>query len=204
MSTALFTQNLRLCKSHSPYTTEWSKKRLGDIFSERTEKATGNERLLAVTINNGVLDRAELDLKDNSSDDKRNYRVVHIGDLAYNTMRMWQGACGVSAFDGIVSPAYTVLYVANSSENYAPFWEYYFRETSMLQTFQRNSQGLTSDTWNLKYEKFAHISVFAPPFEEQVQIAEFLSRISDKIAFIEDCLNTLVKYKRGLLSLLFI
>lgn len=204
MSTALFSRKLRLRKSHSPYTTEWSMKRLGNIFSERTEKAIGNERLLAVTINYGVQDRAELDLKDNSSDDKRNYRVVHNGDLAYNTMRMWQGACGVSALDGIVSPAYTVLYVTDSSENFAPFWGYYFKEASMLQTFQRNSQGLTSDTWNLKYEKFAHISVYAPPFEEQVQIAEFLNRISDKIAFSESCLNTLAKYKRGLLSLLFI
>ena len=204
VSMALFTQKLRLNKSCLPHNTEWSKKFLGDIFSERTERAVGNERLLAVTINYGVQDRTELDLKDNSSDDKRNYRVVHIGDLAYNTMRMWQGACGVSVFDGIVSPAYTVLYVTDNTENYAPFWGYYFKETSMLQTFQRNSQGLTSDTWNLKYEKFAHISVYAPSFQEQVQIAEFLDHISDKIATNEDFLNTLVKYKRGLLSLLFI
>lgn len=117
VSTALFTQKLRLSKSCLPHNTEWSKKFLGDIFSERTERAAGNERLLAVTINYGVQDRTELDLKDNSSDDKRNYRVVHIGDLAYNTMRMWQGACGVSTFDGIVSPAYTVLYVTDNTEN---------------------------------------------------------------------------------------
>ncbi len=204
VSTALLTRKLRLDKSYTSHTNEWNKKYLGDIFSERIEKATGNERLLAVTISSGVQDRTNLDLKDNSSDDKKNYRVVHIGDLAYNTMRMWQGACGVSEFDGIVSPAYTVLYVTDSSENFAPFWGYYFKETFMLQTFQRNSQGLTSDTWNLKYEKFAHISVYAPPFQEQLQIAGFLDRISDKIVANEDILNTLVKYKRGLLSLLFI
>ena len=76
VSTALFTQKLRLSKSCLPHNTEWSKKFLGDIFSERTERAAGNERLLAVTINYGVQDRTELDLKDNSSDDKRNYRVA--------------------------------------------------------------------------------------------------------------------------------
>lgn len=204
VSTALFTRKLRLSEPRSSYAAEWSKKYLGNIFSERAEKATGNERLLAVTINSGVQDRTDLDLKDNSSDDKRNYRVVRVGDLAYNTMRMWQGACGVSEFDGIVSPAYTVLYVADSSENFAPFWGYYFKEISMLHTFQRNSQGLTSDTWNLKYEKFAHISVYAPSFQEQVQIVEFLDHISDKITTNENLLNALVKYKRGLLSLLFI
>lgn len=143
-------------------------------------------------------------MKDNSSDDKRNYRVVHIGDLAYNTMRMWQGACGVSAYNGIVSPAYTVLYITNKAENYAPFWGYFFKETSVKQLFQRNSQGLTSDTWNLKYDKFSHISVSAPPFDEQKQIADLLDRISDEIVANENILNALIKHRRGLLSLLFI
>lgn len=83
--------------------------KLGHIFKERTERAKGNETLLAVTISNGVQRRDEIDLKDNSSDDKSNYKCVYIGDIAYNTMRMWQGASGVSPYNGIVSPAYTIV-----------------------------------------------------------------------------------------------
>ena len=74
---------------------EWKTVKLGHIFKERTERAKGNETLLAVTISNGVQRRDEIDLKDNSSDDKSNYKCVYIGDIAYNTMRMWQGASGV-------------------------------------------------------------------------------------------------------------
>ena len=74
-------------------------------------------------------------------------------------MRMWQGACGVSTLDGIVSPAYTVLYVSDKTKHEPRFWAYQFKDVRMLRLFQRNSQGLTSDTWNLKYDKFSKISV---------------------------------------------
>lgn len=65
--------------------------------------------LLSVTLNDGVMPRSEIEGKDNSSEDKSNYKVVCKGDMVYNSMRMWQGANGVSDYDGIVSPAYTVL-----------------------------------------------------------------------------------------------
>ena len=65
--------------------------------------------LLSVTMNDGVMPRSEIEGKDNSSEDKSNYKVVLTGDMVYNSMRMWQGANGISPCDGIVSPAYTVL-----------------------------------------------------------------------------------------------
>lgn len=117
---------------------------------------------------------------------------------------MWQGACGVSAFHGIVSPAYTVLSVNNPAEHYVPYFGYLFKETFMLQLFQRNSQGLTSDTWNLKYDKFARINVTVPRYAEQVRISSFLEHISDEIAKQEKVLKMLTKYKRGLLESMFI
>ena len=57
----------------------------------------------------GLCSVPKLREKDNSSEDKSSYKVVRKGDMVYNSMRMWQGANGVSPYDGIVSPAYTVL-----------------------------------------------------------------------------------------------
>ena len=204
LSTALFTRRIRIADAGESQLPEWKKRSLGEVFSERTERARGHEKLLAVTINNGVQDRESLDLKDNSSDDKTNYKVVRIGDLAYNSMRMWQGACGVSSYDGIVSPAYTVVYIADPERDYAPFWGYYFKEISMLHTFQRNSQGLTSDTWNLKYEKFSKINVDAPCLEEQIRITSLIDHVSIAITVNEEVLDRLLDYKRGLLADMFI
>ena len=89
------------------FSGEWEEKYLSECFSERDERSADGE-LISVTINQGVVRAKDLDRLDSSSNDKSNYKVVCKGDLAYNTMRMWQGAEGYSPYDGILSPAYTV------------------------------------------------------------------------------------------------
>lgn len=99
--------------------------KLGDIFDERNEKGFENLDLLSVTLNKGVIKRLVIESKDNSSDDKSNYKRVLKNDIPYNSMRMWQGASGVSKYDGIVSPAYTVL--KPKVEIFPNFVGYYFK-----------------------------------------------------------------------------
>ncbi len=81
---------------------------MGECFSERVESMPDGE-LISVTINDGIKKFSELGRHDNSNDNKSKYKKVCVGDIAYNSMRMWQGASGYSPYEGIVSPAYTVL-----------------------------------------------------------------------------------------------
>ena len=87
---------------------EWKEKKLGEVFSERVENNI-NGQLLSVTLNKGIIRASENGKLDNSNSDKSKYKVVNINDIAYNSMRMWQGASGCSKYEGIVSPAYTVI-----------------------------------------------------------------------------------------------
>ena len=183
---------------------EWKTVKLGHIFKERTERAKGNETLLAVTISNGVQRRDEIDLKDNSSDDKSNYKCVYIGDIAYNTMRMWQGASGVSPYNGIVSPAYTIVTPIRPDDHNMTFWAYYFKYSPLVQTFQKYSQGLTSDTWNLKFPQFSEIAVTMPPISEQDKIAECLSVFDEHCKCEDEKLQALLQVRTSLLQQLFI
>ena len=183
---------------------EWKTVKLGQIFKERTERAKGNETLLAVTISNGVQQRDEIDLKDNSSDDKSNYKCVYIGDIAYNTMRMWQGASGVSPYNGIVSPAYTIVTPIRPDLHNMTFWAYYFKYSPLVQTFQKYSQGLTSDTWNLKFPQFSEIAVTMPPISEQDKIAECLSVFDEHCKCEDEKLQALLQVRTSLLQQLFI
>ena len=64
-------------------------------------------------------------------------------------MRMWQGVSGLSYLEGIVSPAYTILKPTESV--CAEYAAYLFKLPRLVHIFERNSQGLVSDTWNLKY-----------------------------------------------------
>ena len=64
---------------------------------------------MSVTLNNGLVDREDLDRKMETNLAENEHLLVRKGDIAYNMMRMWQGACGLAAKDGLVSPAYVVL-----------------------------------------------------------------------------------------------
>lgn len=157
--------------------------------------------LLSVTISDGVVPRSNIESKDNSSEDKSNYKVVHVGDMVYNTMRMWQGACGVSSFRGIVSPAYTILKEVTRFNR--KFMASLFKTERLINDFRKNSQGLTSDTWNLKYPQIATIKVSLPDIEEQQHIATFLSLLDSRIAAQRKLVTLLKKQKRGLIEQIF-
>ena len=135
---------------------------------------------MSVTINDGIKRFSELGRHNNSNDDKSKYKKVCVGDIAYNSMRMWQGASGYSPYEGIVSPAYTVL-----SPNVGVFSKcmaYQFKLPQMTHTFQINSQGITSDNWNLKYPVLSEIGIFiSGNLQEQKKIAEFFTNLDTLI-----------------------
>lgn len=92
-----------------------------------------------------------------------------VGDIAYNSMRMWQGASGYSSYSGILSPAYTVI--TPQVNIHSLFFAFLFKRSDMIHTFKINSQGLTSDTWNLKWPIFRSLKVTIPNYAEQQKIS---------------------------------
>ena len=157
--------------------------------------------LLSVTMNDGVKPRSEIEGKDNSSEDKSNYKIVRKGDMVYNSMRMWQGANGISPCDGIVSPAYTVLMPKQEINN--GYFAALFKSANLINEFRKNSQGMTSDTWNLKYPQIETIKVQIPSVSEQDKVSEMFSVLDERIAAQSRLVESLKKYKRGLLSAVF-
>ena len=184
------------------FTEPWEQRKLGDVFTERTERANGDEELLSVTIGNGVIRQIDSDKRNIASEDKSNYKIVHKGDVPYNSMRMWQGAVGNSEYDGIVSPAYTVL--VPSKEANGKFFMELFKKESTLKIFQRWSQGLTSDTWNLKYPVLSTIEISIPRIEEQKRIAECFQQVDTLITLHQRELDHLKLLKKGMLQQMFV
>ena len=183
------------------YTEDWEQRKLGDVLKERTERAQGGEELLSVTIANGVIRQADSEKRNIASEDKSNYKIVRKGDVPYNSMRMWQGAVGNSEYDGIVSPAYTVL--IPSDEANAKFFMEYFKKENSLQLFQRWSQGLTSDTWNLKYPTLSSMRFSMPSIEEQNRIAEYFDALDHLITLHQRKCDETKKLKKYMLQKMF-
>lgn len=184
------------------FSGKWEKKKLGNCFSERTESYPEGE-LLSVTINQGIKKFSELDRKNNSNDNKSKYKKVYVGDIAYNSMRMWQGASGYSEYEGIVSPAYTVLSPNDVIDSKC--FSYLFKRTDIIHMFQIYSKGITSDNWNLKYPDFKELEVYVSQnYNEQKAIGQYFSKLDKLIELSKEKLEKLKNVKESLLDKMFV
>ena len=189
-----------LDESGKRFESEWKETKLGELFKERVETGFNDLPLVSITSTQGVINREDVGRKDTSNSDKSKYRRICPNDIGYNTMRMWQGVSGRSDIEGIVSPAYTILIpIDNVSAKFAAFL---FKLPSLVHVFERNSQGLVSDTWNLKYSNFKNIKYKFPVFEEQQKIATVLTNADKEIELLKQQLADLQQEKKALMQVL--
>lgn len=182
------------------FNLEWQTRKLSYFFSERSEANAINCELLSIT-GSGIIPRSEIEGKDNSSEDKSKYKKIYVGDIGYNTMRMWQGVSAYSQHEGIVSPAYTILKPKDNAD--AKFFAYLFKTPSIVFLFYRYSQGLVDDTRNLKFENFKKIKVNVPTDrEEQKAISKILSQVDKEIELLEQQLEQIKLEKKAMMQLL--
>ncbi|HGN7350310.1 TPA: restriction endonuclease subunit S [Staphylococcus aureus] len=197
----IFSQELRFKDENGEDYPHWENSKIEKYLKERNERSDKGQ-MLSVTINSGIIKFSELDRKDNSSKNKSNYKVVRKNDIAYNSMRMWQGASGKSNYNGIVSPEYTVLYPTQNTSSL--FIGYKFKTHRMIHKFKINSQGLTSDTWNLKYKQLKNINIDIPVLEEQEKIGDFFKKMDILISKQKIKIEILEKEKQSFLQKMFL
>ena len=153
------------------------------IFDEVKERDRPDADMLSVTITKGVIRQQMLledsSKKDSSKLDKSAYKLVRPGDIAYNKMRAWQGAVGVSEYEGIVSPAYVVQRPRKGAAS--RYLHYLLRTPVFAKEAERWSYGITSDMWSLRPEHFKMIYSCLPPLPEQSAIVRFLNHADCKI-----------------------
>ena len=74
----------------------------------------------------------------------------------------------------------------------------------MIHQFKKYSQGLTSDTWNLKYPLISEIKIKIPPIDEQKEITKVFETIDLKIEILQNNLDEVKTFKKGLLQQMFV
>ncbi|AQS09904.1 EcoKI restriction-modification system protein HsdS [Clostridium saccharobutylicum] len=167
------------------------------LWAERKTQNCINEELLSVTIKKGIIKQSDLlkntSKKDSSNLDKSKYKLVLPNDIAYNKMRMWQGAVGASKYKGIVSPAYIIL--KPISEFNPRYYHYLMRTPDYIEESHRYSYGMCDDQLNLRYEDFKQMKIIKPPIEEQDTVVKYLDFQLAKI-------NKFIKAKKKLIEAL--
>ena len=89
---------------------EWSILKAGELFENHTDKNhDGTLEVLSATQDKGVIPRSEIgiDIKYNK-DSLTSYKRLDVGDFVIS-LRSFQGGIEYSNYEGLVSPAYTVL-----------------------------------------------------------------------------------------------
>lgn len=151
----------------------WDVRRNGRLFAQRNETGYGSLPILEVSLKTGVRVRNMDDLKRKQvMSDREKYKRAVKGDIAYNMMRMWQGAVGVAPEDGLVSPAYVV---ARPYPEVEPrYFSYLFRTDIYKNEVDGFSRGIVKDRNRLYWEDFKQMSSCFPPLDEQKAIADYL------------------------------
>ena len=184
------------------FTDPWEQRKLGGLFFESNERSSSME-ILSVSVAKGIYPASESNRDTNPGASLANYKVVHKGDVVYNSMRMWQGAVGSSDYDGIVSPAYVVARPVIELDSTC--FGYLLKRPEMLYKYLCDSQGNSKDTQTLKYNRFADIEVTMPVnLEEQRVISACLGRVDTLITLHQRKLELLRNIKKSLLDRMFV
>lgn len=152
---------------------------MGELFVESDERSS-TEEILSVSVANGIYPASESERDTNPGASIANYKIVRVGDIVYNSMRMWQGAVGSSRYNGIVSPAYVVAKPVVELDSTC--FGYLLKRPELLYKYLCNSQGNSKDTQTLRYERFAEITAEVPStIEEQRAISDCLEGLDNLI-----------------------
>ena len=159
----------------------WEVRRNGRLFVQRNETGFPELPILEVSLNTGIR------IRDFGNSDRKQIMAVRSeykravkGDIAYNMMRMWQGAVGVIPVDGLVSPAYVVARPLKGTES--RYFSALFRTNVYMAEVDKYSHGIVKDRNRLYWENFKQMPTPYPPPDEQGCIVRYLDKATAAIA----------------------
>ena len=159
----------------------WNVTRLGRLFDQRNESGADHLPILEVSLRTGVqVRRFGRSHRKQVMQDRAGYQQARKGDIAYNMMRMWQGAVGIVPEDGLVSPAYVVASPGTAAE--AQYFNLLFRTKDYRRGIDMNSRGIVKDRNRLYWQDFKQLPAPCPPSSEQRLIVEYLDDATRTLA----------------------
>ncbi|MBN2738867.1 MAG: restriction endonuclease subunit S [Spirochaetales bacterium] len=181
--------------------SEWQYKRLDELFSERNIKNHPNKQVLAATQDRGVIPYQQLEKS--IIRERKNlvgYKIVFPGDFIIS-LRSFEGGFEYSGEEGIISPAYTIIYLKQKLNML--FFRYYFKRRKFVYHIQQILNLSLRDGKSINYKQASELLIIYPEKTEQQKIADCLSSLDELIDAHSKKLDALKEYKKGLMQQLF-
>jgi type I restriction enzyme, S subunit len=177
--------------------SHWMVRRMKYIVRETDSRSTtGKEQLLRVSQYTGVTERRlanDLDGPDTRAESLIGYKRVESSDLVINIMLAWNGSMGVSAYTGIVSPAYCVYRFDQQLQPW--YFNNLLRSPGYKARIKASSTGVVESRLRLYSDDLGRIEALLPPPDEQAAIVRFLHWASGR-------LERAIQAKRKVIALL--
>ncbi|WP_270992431.1 restriction endonuclease subunit S [Campylobacter upsaliensis] len=157
----------------------WEVKRLRHIFKEVSIKKCGNEQQLCATQSYGVIPKKLYSYKtvEVISSDLNSFKLVKKDNFVIS-LRSFEGGIEHSNYQGIISPAYTIL--EPQVEIYSFYFKFLFKSSFFISTLNIHKIGIREGQ-NISYASLQYTPIPLPPLQEQKEIAEFLDSKCEKI-----------------------
>ena len=175
---------------------------LGEIASlvNRTDPKS-NAPIMMLSAGNGFIMQSEKYSRDNAGQSLKKYILLKQGELAYN-----HGASKAKQFGccyELTEPEARIPYVYHcfkiNEDEYTPYVAMALNNTKMDQQLKRlvSSSVRMDGLLNISFEDYMSVTLHLPSFIEQKHIADFLTKLDERIAYQERLITSLKKYKRG-------
>ena len=165
----------------------WETIKIKRLFDERVEKGYPEEPLLAATQNMGVVPKNVYGQRTvEATKDLELLKLVRKGDFVIS-LSSFQGGIELAHYQGIISPAYTVMVPKGITPEY---FKHLAKSKVFIELLKQCVTGIREGQ-NIDYAKLKGIRIPVPPREEQLKIAAYLGSIDARIKEIA----LLKKYK---------
>ena len=182
----------------------WKETALSSVLTERNEYAEKDGTYEHATLSKeGIYGKtARYDRDFLVSTENKKYKVTHLGDLCYNPANLKFGVICLNTYgDAIFSPIYVTFEIDASSD--PDFIGAYLTRWDFINRALKYQQGTVYERMAVSPEDFVSIKCCFPQKAEQTRLAEFITLLDNRIAAQGKYVESLKKYKRGLLSAVF-
>lgn len=176
----------------------WEHIRADKIFKSVPEKGHGEAELLSVTQDRGVIPRTMLEGRVMSPEGgTESYKLIKVGDFAIS-LRSFQGGIEYSRYQGLISPAYTVL--RPKVELHDEFYRHFFKSYLFIEKYLSIAVIGIRDGKQISIPDFMTVKIPLPPLDQQKQIASVLNTTRQEIDLLKKQAEAFRKQKRGLMQ----
>lgn len=122
-------------------------------------------------------------------------KLVRKGDFVIS-LRSFQGGIELAHYQGIISPAYTIMIPKGITTAY---FKHLAKSSVFIELLKQCVTGIREGQ-NIDYSKLKGIRIPVPPVEEQLKIAAYLDSIEARIEARIEEISLLKKYKEAISS----